>query len=292
MMNKLLSLLLCAFCFSELGASSIQQRRDQAASKLAESQSYNPDKYYTLKGGFIFCVKERCKKLNNAFKQVIPSFDDQLASKAQLKEQLALIEDQYPSSFQKSYNLGVLTYKLQDYPAAEIHFTLAYRLQPLYWKTALWLGKTTQLKGDYRSSEQWLKLAYRLNPDDFTSLVQLADIYLETDQNLKLNSLTSYVRFQKPNSPEILLLLGKIEMRNKRYQKAYEYFSDKLSQSIEARYLAYRSAFLSKNFPEAEHYLQETIKEWKVNNSFSVSRMELEAKLSHLHQLMLKESSE
>ena len=77
------------FCFSELGASSIQQRRDQAASKLAESQSYNSDKYYTLEGGFIFCVKKSCEELNNAFKQIITSFDDQQASKARLKEQLA-----------------------------------------------------------------------------------------------------------------------------------------------------------------------------------------------------------
>ena len=60
----------------------------------------------------------------------------------------------------KNLNLGVLTYRLQDYPAAEIYFTLAYRLQPFVGETALWLGKTSQLKGDYRYSEQWLKLAY------------------------------------------------------------------------------------------------------------------------------------
>lgn len=291
-MNKYVSCLLLAFCFSELAASSIQKRRDQAASKLAESQSYNQDEYYRLDNGFIFCVKAKCKELSNAFKQISTSFDDLLASKDKLKEKLAVLDDRYPISFQKSYNLGVLTYKLQEYSTAEIHFTAAYRLQPLYWKTAHWLGKTSKLKGNYRASEQWLKLAYQLNPDDFASLLQLADIYLETGQNLKLKSISAYLRFQKTNSPELLVLLGKVEMNNKRYEKAYEYFSDKLNKSIEARYLAYRSAFLSKNFPEAEHHLKETIKLWNAGNSFSISRIELKAKLSHLHELMLKESNE
>ena len=288
-MNKLSVLIFCIFSISETVALSLQDRRDRAASMLAENQSFNLEPFYRTEAGFIFSIKPSSKQLNTDFKEIITTFDNLSFSKKQLFNKTKALDSRYPTSFQKNFNLGILLYRMKKYPSAEMHFRLAFEFQPLYWKSAYWLGKTTKSKGGFRLSEQWFKLAYRLNPDDFQSLIELADIYIDTDQNLKLKSMAAYFKYQKPNSPELLLLLGKIEMRNRDYARAYAYFSDKLNSSLEAGYLAYRSAFLTKNFPEADFYLKQTIKKWKPGTSLSLSKIELELKLKQLHVLMLKE---
>lgn len=272
-------------------ATTLHQYEQKAAKKLKTQSSISqaqPELY--LKNGLIFSTAKDSTEKNEIYQAWIE--DGALPGTAYNNKDLDSLYLRNPSSLQVAYNNGVLSFRMQNFRKSEKFFRKAYSIQPVFWKNSLWLGRTAEKRGSLQQAEHWYKQAYKANPNDFTPLNSLALIYFRSRQNLKLTSLTKYLKNQIPNKQHTLYLLGMISYQRSEWAKAYEYFNDPLNQKNgSARFMAYESALRMNYLAEAENHLNYAIEYWTPDNTVMRSEAELEQLLEHLKNLRLKTNS-
>jgi tetratricopeptide (TPR) repeat protein len=123
------------------------------------------------------------------------------------------------------YNLGTLSLRKNDFPAAQTYLERALKLRPNYPEAWNNLGMMAAQKGNAEEAIQDFQQSLLLRPRYAVALLNLGNVYRRQRDFPKAEECLSHALEIQPNDPEVYYSLGMLYAQQNRVQLASDYLS-------------------------------------------------------------------
>jgi Tfp pilus assembly protein PilF len=128
------------------------------------------------------------------------------------------------SSFEVSYNLGVLEAKNKNYEKSVPLLKQALTMQPDNFEAAKYLGQSLYKLGRPKDAMPLLRKVADLHPEDKENLFAIGQCFFDLGQSEQALKVFTHLRADPVMGPQSCLLAGTINLKSRQYDRAVQDF--------------------------------------------------------------------